>query len=138
MSFDANVPQLLTLDEDGNSYAINERPAVDGMVTLAYYAGTAGSYTISALRAAGSVKLIDNELGTTTDLTAGSYTFQSEVTAEVNASRFLLMLGDGSQDAIQAVDSDKSSDTWYDLSGRKVANRTAHGVYIQNGRKVLK
>jgi len=138
MSFDINVPQLLTTGEDGNSYAINERPAGDGSVVLGYYAGKAGRYTISALRTAGSAKLIDNETGTVVDLTVDDYTFVSEVTSGVNNSRFLLMLDVNGADGIEGVKSTNSDSELYDLSGRKVTKRAAHGMYIQNGRKVLK
>lgn len=139
MSFDASVPQLFTIDEDGNNYAINERPVGDGTVTLAYFAGSEGTYTISALRSAGTIKLIDNELGTSTDLTTENYTFHSEATSGVNSARFMLMFGNGSQDAVDALDAPASlNGNIYDLSGRKVTTRNNHGVYIQNGRKVIK
>lgn len=145
MSFDASVPQLLTLDEDGNSYAINERPQDEGSVMLAFYAATAGTYTISAQRADGSILLIDNELGTQTDLTAGAYTFTSDATGGVNASRFVLLLGakDTATGLASELNSEQSAGAVYDLSGRRVGHSTSDiihsrkGIYIQNGRKVV-
>ena len=140
MSFDASVPQLLTTDDEGNCYAINERPQSNGLVTLAYYAGVAGTYTISALRADGTVLLIDNETGLCVNLAEESYTFNSEATEGMNGSRFVLQLGESATPTL--VDSLKTNNekpaAVFDLTGRKVNGRMLRGIYIQNGRKVVK
>ena len=140
MSFDASVPQLLTTDDEGNCYAINERPQSNGLVTLAYFAGVAGTYTISALRADGTVLLIDNETGMCVNLAEESYTFNSEATEGMNGSRFVLQLGESATPTL--VDSLKTNNekpaAVFDLTGRRVNGKMLRGIYIQNGRKVVK
>jgi hypothetical protein len=139
MSMNADVPQLYTTDADGNAYAINERPKQNGIVTLAYYAGEEGQYTISAKRADGTILLIDNEEDKTVDLTEGDYTFYSEATNGVNDTRFTLKLDMGSATAIDGVkvETDAADGDIYDLSGRKT-NAVQPGIYIQKGQKVAK
>ena len=140
MSFDASVPQLLTTDDEGNCYSINERPQSNGLVTLAYFAGVAGTYTISALRADGTVLLIDNETGLCVNLAEESYTFNSEATEGMNGSRFVLQLGESATPTL--VDSLKTNNekpaAVFDLTGRRVNGKMLRGIYIQNGRKVVK
>ncbi len=139
MSLNADVPQLYTTDTDGNAYAINERPKQNGIVTLAYYAGEDGQYTISAKRADSAIQLIDNEEEKTIDLNEGDYTFYSEATDGVNTTRFTLKLDMGSATAIDGVTvEDAATDgDIYDLSGRKT-DAAQPGIYIQNGQKVVK
>lgn len=73
------VPQLYTTDAEGTSYAINERPTDDCVVTLAYIAPTAGDYTLKLTRnQAGSVVLKDLLLDTETPLTEEGYTFTTD------------------------------------------------------------
>ncbi len=88
MSMDASVPQIFTLDAEENRLSINERPTEDGIIPLGVSVGTAGTYTISALRADGEVSLYDAETGMTTDLTANVYTFESDATEALD--RFTL------------------------------------------------
>ena len=147
MSFDANVPQLYTLDADGNSYAINERPLENGLVRLAYYAGQSGFYTISALRADGEVTLYDAELNKTVDITSEDYTFQSDATGGVNSSRFTLTFKTTGVVSIEngQLTIDNEAGESYDLQGRKVNDQSSmvngqlkKGVYIQKGKKVVR
>jgi hypothetical protein len=147
MSFDANVPQLYTLDADGNSYAINERPLENGLVRLAYYAGQSGFYTISALRADGEVTLYDAELNKTVDITSEDYTFQSDATGGVNSSRFTLTFKTTGVVSIEngQLTIDNEAGECYDLQGRKVNGQSSmvngqlkKGVYIQKGKKVVR
>lgn len=71
------VPQLYTVDADGNMLAINERPEADGLVTLGFYAPEAGSMTIEASRTAGKATLHDALTGNVTVLEVGvPYTFE--------------------------------------------------------------
>jgi hypothetical protein len=139
MSMDANVPQLLTLDSEGNNYAINERPIGNGQVRLAYYVGKDGFYTIHALRADGEVSLYDAELGKTVDITSEGYTFQSNATGGVNSSRFMLTFKVGGTSGIDTaiVDSEDVNSDVYNLAGQRVAQPTK-GLYIQNGKKVVR
>lgn len=83
------TPQLYTLDEQGVKYAINERPAGNGIVTLGYNAAKAGSYTIDLSRADVGVMLKDKTTGASHDFSKGGYTFTTEAGAFEN--RFLLV-----------------------------------------------
>lgn len=139
MSMETSVPQLLTLDNEDNSYAINERPMANGQVRLAYYAGVEGFYTIRALRADGEVQLYDTMLDKTVDITSADYTFQSDVTDGVNSSRFMLIFNIAGttsiKNTVNAVDTTSSS--VYNLAGQRVA-KPAKGLYIQNGKKIVR
>lgn len=83
------TPQLYSLDEQGVKYAINERPAGNGIVTLGYNAAKAGSYTIDLSRADVGVMLKDKTTGASHDFSKGGYTFTTEAGAFEN--RFLLV-----------------------------------------------
>ena len=138
MSFEAAVPQLFTTDQEGNRYAINERPQQDGQVALSYYTGQEGSYTIHALRNDDAILLTDNEENTTVDLTQQDYTFYSNTAGNVNASRFVLTLGQDSEaTGINAVNrGDAAKSVIYDLQGRQVKT-PRKGIYVRNGQKVV-
>ena len=138
-SLDAGVPQLFTADGEGNSYAINERPVSDGLVTLGYYADREGFYTISATRADGTILLRDLEQNVTTDLTREGYTFHSEATGSTCQSRFQLIVGTGGETTgIEEISNLKSqTSNLYDLQGRQTT-ATQKGIYVKDGRKVVK
>lgn len=140
MSLDNSVPQIFTTDSDGNAYAINERPALDGKVTLAFYAAKAGEYTISAQRADGKVQLIDSEEGNTVDITNESYTFGVDASSEANITRFTLVFSEkdatGTDEIKENINVNINGDT-YDLMGRKT-NATQPGIYVQGNVKVIK
>lgn len=87
------VPQLFTIDNDGNRYAINERPLNDCTVQIGFYAPKAGFYTIKAMRADGGVILYDTVLGKNIDISSGDYVFYSE--AGNNTSRLVLKFDAG-------------------------------------------
>ena len=140
MSFDADVPQLYTIDDEDNGYAINERPMGNGRVPLAYYAGKAASYTIKADRADGQVFLYDAEENVTIDLTEKDYTFQSDATDGVDTSRFVLTFNIIDEEATEIVavedENGEIDNAIYDLQGRKV-EVPQKGIFIQQGRKVV-
>ena len=141
MSFDSAVPQLFTVDDTGNSYAINERPFGDGKVKLAYYAGKNGFYTISAKRTDGTIYLYDAETNETVDLTEQEYTFHSDVTVGNNDTRFMLTFSvSGETKGINVIEGTKNTtdNSTYDLQGRKVQFSTKKGIYIHNGQKVVR
>lgn len=139
MSFESNVPQIFTMDGDGNGYAINERPMDNGTVKLAYYAGQSGFYTLSATRADGDIYLHDALLNKTVNLMEQDYTFHSDTTGGTNNTRFTLSLSGGDTTGIKSVkETESGNDDCYDLQGRKVQPSVKKGIYIQNGRKVVK
>lgn len=78
MSPDSSVSQLYTI-ENGVSLSINERPLDDGLIALGAYFARKGSYTLSMnTKSDTQVYLIDNLIGTETDLTMQDYTFNAE------------------------------------------------------------
>lgn len=92
MSIDADVPQILTFDAEGNNYAINERPQKDGNISVGYLASKEGFYTISALKAEGEIILFDKEQNKYIDLSSQDYIFYTKSTEGVNDTRFILMV----------------------------------------------
>lgn len=90
MSLKSEVPQIFTIDNEGNSYAINERPLSDGSIALGYNVSRMGFYTISATGADGKIELTDNLLNKSVDITQESYMFHSGATAGNNTTRFTL------------------------------------------------
>lgn len=137
MSVESAVPQMFTLDAQGNGYAINERPVDNGKIKLAYYAGQAGFYTISVSRADGEIYLYDVQSNKTVNLMEQDYTFYSEVTESPNTTRFVLSLNSGNETGINLVEKKQEEGFIYDLQGRKVQN-ASKGIFIQNGQKVVR
>lgn len=79
MSSNPDAPQLYS-QADGVRYAINERPAADGRVSLGASFGHDGRYTLalaSCSDARTGVTLVDRQTGSETDLTRGAYTFDA-------------------------------------------------------------
>ncbi len=88
---EGNVPQLYTYDEEGNKYAINERPVGNGIVNLGFSTKQNGHFTISLPRnSARKVILVDNEEGLTIDLTSQDYAFMAN--AGTHDKRFTLYM----------------------------------------------
>lgn len=108
MSMEDGVPQIFTLDKEGNSYAINERPAEDGNVAIGYRAAQSGFYTISIVKAAGEVLLYDKKLDKTIDLTTQDYTFYSDATEGVDNTRFTLIFGNLTPTGISSTENASS------------------------------
>ena len=99
MSMDQSVPQVYSLDADGTTYAINERPVSDGRVMLGFYAPQDGAYTFVLSRGDGDkVWLIDHQTGSETDLSTGEYHFTAE--AGLDDTRFELKVEVGGETGI--------------------------------------
>lgn len=99
MSMDQSVPQVYSLDADGTTYAINERPVSDGRVMLGFYAPQDGAYTFVLSRGDGDkVWLIDHQTGSETDLSTGEYHFTAE--AGQDDARFELKVEVGGETGI--------------------------------------
>lgn len=138
MSFDVSVPQIFTTDDDGNAYAINERPTLNGMVPLAFYATKDGKYTINVLRADGKVKLQDSVEGKTVDITSGTYTFDAEASSEANTSRFTLVFNEATGiNDVNENDNVNGNGNTFDLMGR-MTDATQPGIYIKDNVKIVK
>ncbi|MBO7590538.1 MAG: leucine-rich repeat protein [Prevotella sp.] len=136
MSPEATAAQIFTTNGDVR-YAINVRPAMDGIVELGLSIGTAGSYTIALnTNVENEVYLIDRLTGMETRIDGGStYTFQA--TKGISEGRFAVRFGNGEVTGIKAIASDsKDSENWYNLKGQRV-NAPTKGLYIQNGKKTV-
>ena len=126
---------LVYTSADGISYAINERPLGDGIVSLCV-TNTNGSYcTISLAEDLPDweVTLEDPERDQTVELKDGNtFSFYA------NGQTFLLHLRNTST-GIKAMHNPQSTmhNNAYDLQGRKVATPTRKGIYIQNGQKTV-
>lgn len=90
---------------------------------------TIGAYSLHTKDGGDSVMLLTKEVGNHVD---GFYTWFDHDDEDV----YLCLVDD--PDAMEAVSSGMNSETGiYDLSGRKVA-RMVKGIYLQNGRKVIR
>lgn len=131
------APQIYTI-EQGELLAINERPMGNGTVQLGITIGQSGTYTISAPRNQfRDIVLVDSETGTETALNnEGSYTFTAN--AGIDDSRFMLRIGGMTITGIQSASTQQSaSDNYYNLNGQRVSE-PQKGLYIVNGKKVIK
>lgn len=142
MSMDNSVPQLYTMDEQGTSYAINERPTADGTVRVGFYAGVAGEYTISVKRCdAEQVFLTDYLTGQTKEITNDSYHFSAEV--GTNNGRFCLTFVSNEETAIENIEQLSNAHVEvFSLDGKYLgsdASKLKTGVYvIRQGKKINK
>lgn len=137
MSMDANVPQIWTI-ENGVQMAINERPMGDGTVLIGFKVAKSGEYTISAPRNGfKNIVLVDNETGIETDLSnSEGYTFTAD--AGTNESRFVLRVGSTIVTEVKTLNAEHSTpNEYYNLNGQRIA-APQKGLYIVNGKKVLK
>ena len=135
----AGVTQLYTIGSDKVHYAINERPADNGVVMLGYTAPVAGFYTIEAQRMDAEVFVKDYKTGTLHNLKDGAYSFSTD--AGTFNDRFEILLkgtapGTTDIDEVNGENGEVKGDI-YDLQGRKMQN-TGKGIYIINGEKVVK
>ena len=128
------VIQLFTIGDQKERYAINERPADNGIVAVGFTVPTAGEFSISASRMDTPVYLKDRETGALVDLSKGAYNFTAKAGTYTN--RFEV-LTEASVTGIQQVGAEAGEDAKvYDLSGRR-AKENGKGVYIINGEKTL-
>ena len=128
------VIQLFTVGDQKERYAINERPADNGIVMLGFTAPSAGEFSISASRMDTPVYLKDRETGALVDLSKGAYNFTAKAGTHVN--RFEVLM-EATVTGIQQVGTEAGEDAKvYDLSGRR-AKENGKGVYIINGEKTL-
>lgn len=143
--FASTVPTVAQIYSwNGESrYAINERPAGSGIVNLGVHCGTKGTYTIALANAVdGQVILEDKLMNIYTEITADKgYSFEAE--AGDDDSRFVLHItrGIGGGDdttGINGITTETGEkQEVYSLDGIKM-NAAKKGVYIQNGKKIIK
>lgn len=143
--FASTVPAVAQIYSwNGESrYAINERPTGSGIVNLGVHCGTKGTYTIALANAVdGQVILEDKLMNISTEITADKgYSFEAE--AGDDDSRFVLHItrGIGGGDdttGINGITTETGEkQEVYSLDGIKM-NAAKKGVYIQNGKKIIK
>lgn len=143
-SSEALVPQLYTIDDEGNQLAINERPTADGAIRLGLLVSQPGTFTISLNEGVTSLLLTDNENGQTTDLSKDSYTFTIDETGTYD-SRFVLGIPDATaiESAQTASQQTEQPEQLYDLQGRRLNSSMSNsqssilkkGIYVKNGKK---
>ena len=128
------VIQLFTIGDQQERYAINERPADNGIIMLGFTAPMAGEFSISASRMDTPVYLKDRETGALVDLSKGAYNFTAKAGTHVN--RFEVLM-EATVTGINQVGTTEGEDAKvYDLGGRRV-KENGKGVYIINGEKTL-
>ncbi len=126
---DDNQAMLVYTIENGIKYAINERPMIDGIVSLGFYAPADGEYTLSLNTLQDDdIILVDNENNAETNM-AGEYRFKAK--AGYNNARFTLMLGEAT--GINMIDAEKVQ--LYIENGNVSAN-TSYDIYTIDGRLV--
>ena len=143
--FASTVPTVAQIYSwNGESrYAINERPTGSGIVNLGVHCGTKGTYTIALANAVdGQVILEDKLMNISTEITADKgYSFEAE--AGDDDSRFVLHItrGIGGGDdttGINGITTETGEkQEVYSLDGINM-NAAKKGVYIQNGKKIIK
>ena len=143
MSMDGSVPQIYTLDTEGTRYAINERPMGDGFMTLGFYAGAEGTYTITATRCdAKKVYVTDQLMGVTKEITDAPYSFSAE--AGTDNTRFVLSFVSGETTGIQEIGKTALAGQTevFSIDGKFLgtdASRLGTGIYIvRQGKQVSK
>lgn len=130
--------QVYSIGADGTRYAINERPAADGMVNIGVVIPRRGRYTLALTRNnAENVVLLDKETGTETDLKNDSYSFEaSEGTFD---GRFKLMAAPDATAIVNMPNNAVKKNVIFDLTGRQVVgdvNSLTPGFYFIDGSKV--
>ena len=143
--FASTVPTVVQIYSwNGESrYAINERPTGSGIVNLGVHCGTKGTYTIALANAVdGQVILEDKLMNISTEITADKgYSFEAE--AGDDDSRFVLHItrsigGGDDTTGINGITTETGEkQEVYSLDGIKM-NAAKKGVYIQNGKKIIK
>jgi len=137
MSTDVMVPQIYTMSE-GVNYAINERPLVNGTVSLGVRLGAEGFYTISLANDVEGLDMVleDKTLNKSVVVNGeNSYTFTSE--AGTYTSRFVLHFINGATGIENVSTNVKEDAPIYTIEGIKVATPTKKGIYIQKGKKIM-
>lgn len=141
MADGTDVAQIYSLGSNGTKYAINERPANDGSLSLGIVFAKDGQYILSAIRNdIGQVILTDLETGIKTDLNTNDYSFDAK--AGTSEGRFMLTFGSGLTgiSTIQSAISDGME--VYTLDGKKTGYSTdglKKGVYVvRQGQKTQK
>ena len=130
----AEGASLLCTIDGGQRYAVNERPAPQGSVSLGLDIATSGEYTLSLGKTnSRGLVLTDHDTGRVVRLDEGGYSFQA--VAGRHDGRFTLSVDNLTH--IGAFTYRSAATSLYDLQGRIVTGTPQRGIYIQNGKKVV-
>lgn len=115
----------------------------DGFVTLGFYAGAEGTYTITATRCdAKKVYVTDQLMGVTKEITDAPYSFSAE--AGTDNTRFVLSFVSGETTGIQEIGKTAPAGQTevFSIDGKFLgtdASRLGTGIYIiRQGKQVSK
>ncbi|MDE7408994.1 MAG: leucine-rich repeat domain-containing protein, partial [Muribaculaceae bacterium] len=140
-SHEESVGQLYTMN--GNvEYAINERPAADGEVSLGVRIGASGTYTISLSGDSRDYQIWIDDAYTGDSVRLDSsegYVFTADNGKLDN--RFTLRFIGASVNSVECIGSQSIEDAdsgVYTVDGRYGAEPEVGSIYIKNGKKVVK
>lgn len=139
-SMDAAQPMLCTF-ENGVRYAINERPLSTGIIPLSVYASTdnVSLKLISVKNTSKQVYIEDKQTGAIEQVGTEGVELSKLTSNMWNDNRFYLHITDGTATGVINIENVVNEDnSIYDLSGRKLSSASHKGVYIVNGKKVMK
>ena len=138
----ANVPVIVNAPQGNYDFAYTTETAT---VTTSSLQGTLYNKDITAN--AYVLGLIDGEVGfglaTTTGKAEGTFTNNANkayfvpTNALANIASYSFRFGEGTTGVDEITENRVQSTVIYDLTGRKVENITAPGIYVVNGKKVL-
>ena len=103
MSINEDVPQIYSIDNEGNRLAINERPAINGEIPLGVYIPNSNrNYSISANSIDGEAYLYDAEMRITHNFADGEYNFSAE--QGINDNRFSIILKVNEPSSVEGIE----------------------------------
>ncbi|MCQ2196227.1 MAG: hypothetical protein MJZ60_01735 [Bacteroidaceae bacterium] len=113
--------------------------------SISLYAGSStftftGSYALKTdMYATGAYGMSDGGLkqAENASVSLGTYRWFMLITGGAGVKEFRLLIDSEEADGLSMVESEKKEAVTFDLQGRRVSPR-AHGVYITNGKKVLR
>ena len=153
-ALDNDNAELYTL-HDGVRYAIDERPAADGIVRLGLKVVTGGTYTLQLNvpdgssqseasqgpgAASGDITLIDHETSIETNLARTDYTFT--IGAGTHDDRFAIRLGGTASGIVEIGNQESGNRKYFDLQGRRMTAPGLNpslrpGIYVKDNRIVI-
>lgn len=140
MSMEESVPQIFSIDNEGNRLSINERPDSGADIALGVYIPDGDCvYSISAPRIDGEAYLYDSKMGVSHDLSEGVYTFSAD--QGVDEYRFSLRLKGGISSSVDKIEEAgaigiNAGEGCVEISGAKgqmVRVIDIEGVVVHNG-----
>lgn len=127
------APQIYSLDAENVRYAINERPAADGVVNLGFYAPADGAFTLECTRTDCELSLKDLQSGKVITLTPGT-TYEFTAKKGYDDSRFVLTASGTDVTAIDAINAAEADATYYRVNGLETdGSQRGLMIEVKNG-----